>query len=67
MMSIYMGILSAQENGNKEIWFNELISSLHHLHLLNLLNEELIHLEEVFVMKNNFPIWIVYKILTEEK
>ena len=67
MMSIYIGILSAQENGNKGIWFSELISSLHHLHLLNLLNEELIHLEEVFVMKNNFPIWIVYKILTEEK
>ena len=34
---------------------------------LHLLKEELKHLEDVFVMKNNFPIWVVKKILKEEK
>ena len=33
----------------------------------HLLKEELIHFEEVFVMKNNFPIGVVKKILKEEK
>ena len=33
----------------------------------HLLKEELKHLEDVFVMKNNFPIWVVKKILKEEK
>ena len=33
----------------------------------HLLKEELKYLEDVFVMKNNFPIWVVKKILKEEK
>ena len=33
----------------------------------HLLKEELKHLEKVFVMKNNLPIWVVKKILKEEK
>ena len=33
----------------------------------HLLKEELKHLEDVFVVKNNFPIWIVKKILKQEK
>ena len=33
----------------------------------HLLKEELKHLEDVFVMKNKFPIWVVMKILKEEK
>ena len=32
----------------------------------HLLKEELKYLEEVFVMKNNFTIWVVKKILKEE-
>ena len=34
---------------------------------LHLLKEELKHLEDVFVLKNNFLIWVVKKILNEEK
>ena len=34
---------------------------------LYLLKEELKHLEDVFVMKNNFSIWVVKKIVKEEK
>ena len=41
---------------------NRLICSSSHLQ-----KEELKHLEDVFVMKNNFPIWVVKKILKEEK
>ena len=33
----------------------------------HLLKEELKHLEYVFVMKNNFPIWVVKKVPKEEK
>ena len=33
----------------------------------HLLKEELKHLEDVFVTKNNFPIWVVKEILKEEK
>ena len=33
----------------------------------HLLKEELKHLEDVFVLKNNFLIWVVKKILNEEK
>ena len=35
--------------------------------IITYLKEELKHLEEVFVMKNNFPIWVVKKILKVEK
>ena len=34
---------------------------------LHLLKKELKHLEDVFVMKKNFPIWVVKEILKEEK
>ena len=34
---------------------------------LHLLKKELNHLEDVFVMKNNFPIWVVKKILKGQK
>ena len=34
---------------------------------LHLLKEELKYLENVFVMKNNFPIWVAKKILKEKK
>ena len=33
----------------------------------HLLQEELKHLEDVFIIKNNFTIWVVNKILKEEK
>ena len=33
----------------------------------HLVKEELKHLEYVFVMKKNFPIWVVKEILKEEK
>ena len=33
----------------------------------HLLKEELKHLEDVFVTKNNFPMWVIKKILREEK
>ena len=34
---------------------------------LHLLKEELKYLENVFVMENNFPIWVAKKILKEKK
>ena len=34
---------------------------------MHLLKEESKHLEDVFVLKNNFLIWVVKKILNEEK
>ena len=52
-------------NRNEELldlWSNEHISSLHHL-----LKQKLKHEENIFVMKNNFLIWVVKKILKEEK
>ena len=46
-----------------DLWFNK----LYHCSSWHLLKEELKHLEDVFVVKNNFPIWVVKKILKEGK